>query len=250
MRYLIISDLHANLEGLEAVLKAAADRYDRVICCGDLVGYGPDPNAVVDWVRANAMAAVRGNHDKACCGITDAQEFNAAARAAALWTRERLTPENLAYLRNLTVGPMLVDGFQVVHGSVRDEDEYLFIPDDAQPEFTYLGYPLTFFGHTHLQGGFLRVDNGPVRGIKPVFQPGTASKTLEFREDEQYLLNPGSVGQPRDGDARAAFLIYTREGELGSVEYWRVPYSLNITQAKMLEGGLPHVLALRLSFGR
>ena len=134
MRYLIVSDLHANLESLKAVLSAVENRYDRVVCCGDLVGYGPDPNPVVDWVRANAVAVIRGNHDKACCGVTEAEDFNQVARTAALWTRQRLTAENLAYLRALPAGPLEVDGFQIVHGSVQDEDEYLYNVADARAD--------------------------------------------------------------------------------------------------------------------
>ncbi len=250
MRYLIVSDLHANLEGLQAVLSAAANRYDRVICCGDIVGYGPDPNRVTEWVRENAAAVVRGNHDKACCGIADAQEFNQVARAAALWTRACLTAENLEYLRSLAVGPMEVGGFQIIHGSIQDEDEYIFVAQDAVQDFPYLGCRLTFFGHTHQQGGFERVAGEAVRAIKPSLKSGVASKTLELRERDQYLLNPGSVGQPRDGDSRAAFVIYTSDQGLGMVEYWRVPYDIVATQQKMLQAGLPQVLALRLSFGR
>ena len=250
MRYLIISDLHANLESLEAVLSAVENRYDRVVCCGDLVGYGPDPNAVVEWVRANVAAVIRGNHDKACCGVTEAEDFNQVARTAALWTRQRLTAENLAYLRALPVGPLEVDGFQIVHGSVRDEDEYLFDVADAQPGFPQLGYQLTFFGHTHMQGGFLRHGGGAVRAFQPTSEMGVASQNLDLEEREQYLLNPGSVGQPRDGDNRAAFVIYCRDGEPGQVEYWRVPYDIAATQQKMVEAGLPSVLALRLSLGR
>ena len=250
MRYLIISDLHANLEGLEAVLSAVESRYDRVVCCGDLVGYGPDPNEVVDWVRANVAAVIHGNHDKACCGVTEAEDFNQVARTAALWTRQRLTAENLAYLRALPAGPMEVDGFQMVHGSIRDEDEYLFTLADAQPEFPHLGHQLSFFGHTHMQGGFRRQDGGAARAIYPSFQMGVDSRILDLEEREQYLLNPGSVGQPRDGDNRAAFVIYSREGELGQVEYWRVPYDIAATQKKMLDADLPAVLAQRLSLGR
>ena len=250
MRYLIVSDLHANLEGLQAVLSAVENRYDRVVCCGDLVGYGPDPNAVVDWVRANVVAVIRGNHDKASCGVTDAENFNQLARTAALWTRQQLTPENLAYLRALLVGPLEVDGFQIVHGSVQDEDEYLFNVADARPQFSHLDYQLTFFGHTHMQGGFLHHGGGDVRAVYPSFQMGVASKNLDLEEREQYLLNPGAVGQPRDGDNRAACVIYTRDGELGQVEYWRVPYDIGATQQKMLEAGLPEVLATRLSLGR
>lgn len=250
MRYLIITDLHANLEGLQACLAAAEGRYDTVICCGDIVGYGPDPNAVTDWVRANVVAVVRGNHDKACCGITDAEEFNQAARDAALWTRDCLTPENLEYLRNLPVGPTVVDGFQIVHGSIRDEDEYVFVVQDAAQDFPNLGHQLTFFGHTHLQGGFAQLPDQELRAIRPSYHPGIATLRLEIEENVTYLVNPGSTGQPRDGDSRAAFVIYYPDEGRGLVEYWRVPYEIEATQKKMMSAGLPQVLALRLNFGR
>lgn len=247
LRFFIISDLHANIEGLQAVLEAAEGRYDKIICCGDIVGYGPDPNAVTDWVRKNVAAVVRGNHDKACCGITDAQEFNAAARAAAIWTRECLTGENLSYLRNLAAGPMPVDSFQILHGSIEDEDEYVFVVDDAMHGFPKLGVQVNFFGHTHIQGGFLRVPAG-AQTIRPALGKGIANKSLEVKDPEQYLINPGSTGQPRDGDSRAAFVIYTPEERV--VEYWRAPYNVVATQQKMKNAGLPEVLSLRLSFGR
>ena len=250
MRYLVVSDLHSNLEALEAVLAAARGRYDRVICCGDLVGYGADPNAVVEWVRANAVAVVRGNHDKACCGITDALEFNTAARAAAHWTRAQLTAENMSYLQALPVGPLPIDGFQIVHGSVQDEDDYIFVARDAAEDFPRLGHRLTFFGHTHLQGGFVRVAGGGVLAVEPSFSPGVASQVLELQERDQYLLNAGSVGQPRDADSRAAFATYADDVGFGVVEYWRAPYDIAATQAKMALAGLPDVLIRRLSLGR
>lgn len=250
MRYLVISDLHSNLEALQAVLTAAKDRYERVICCGDLVGYGPDPNPVVDWVRDHAVAVVRGNHDKASCGVTDAEDFNHAARAAALWTRGHLTVENLDYLRALPVGPLLVDGFQIVHGSAQDEDEYIFVAQDAYQDFPMLGHRLTFFGHTHLQGGFVRMGGGLVVTVQPSFRTGLAWQQLELQERDQYLLNPGSVGQPRDGDSRAAFAIYDSGAGLGLVEYWRTPYDFTATQRKMAAANLPEVLSRRLALGR
>lgn len=250
MRYLIISDLHGNFEALEAAVAAADRKYDRVICCGDLVGYGPDPNETVNWVRENAMVVVRGNHDKACCGIDDAGEFNPIARKAAFWTREELTPENLAYLRELPMGPIPMDGFQVAHGSVQDEDEYIFVAQDASLSFPQLERPLTFFGHTHLQGGFVRLGDGPVRTIQLALPKGLVSRPLELHEREQYLLNPGSIGQPRDGDPRAAFSIFDSEPPPGFVEFWRVPYDIAKTQAKMMEAGLPPPLAFRLGLGR
>lgn len=252
MRYLIISDIHGNLEGLEAVLCAAEGRYDQAVCCGDLVGYGPDPNPVTDWVRQNVVAVVRGNHDKACCGIDGAEDFNPAARTAARWTQNRLSDENLTYLRNLPVGPVQLPDFQLVHGSVRDEDEYLFVPQDAVMDFPYLGHRLTFFGHTHRQGGFIRAatSHTRVRAVELHFREGPDSRELELDESDQYLLNPGSVGQPRDGDSRAGFVIYTSDQGCGVVEYWRVPYDIERTQRKMIDAGLPVPLADRLAFGR
>jgi len=250
MRYLIISDLHSNLEALEAAVQAAEGRYDRVVCCGDVVGYGPDPNAVTDWVRQNVVAVVRGNHDKACCGITDAQDFNTVARTAAMWTRERLTGENLEFLRNLPIGPVSVNGFQILHGSIDDEDEYVFVVEDAIHGFPALGHVVNFFGHTHVQGGFLRTAVGGAQTIRPGLDRDLCSKVMELRPDDQYLINPGSTGQPRDGDARAAFCIYDTEPAPGVVEYCRVNYDVAVTQKKMKEAGLPEVLSLRLAFGR
>jgi predicted phosphodiesterase len=253
MRYLIISDLHSNLEALEAVIEATQGRYDRIVCCGDLVGYGADPNATVEWARANVAVIVRGNHDKACCGVTEGQDFNHIARNAAMWTRGQLRPENLAYLRELPSGPILLDGFQMVHGSFTDEDEYLFFADDAALEFPALALPLTFFGHTHLQGGFVRTGPGPVRPIRlsyPQDKTCAASAFLELQEREQYLLNPGSVGQPRDADPRAAFAILDTTSLAWVVEYSRVPYDVARAQAKIRAAGLPSRLADRLAVGR
>jgi predicted phosphodiesterase len=249
MRYLVISDIHSNWEALKAVLEAAEGRYGRILCCGDLVGYGPSPNAVVDWVRANVAAVVRGNHDKASCGISDAQDFNSVARAAALWTRQELSVENMNYLRSLPAGPLLIGGFQIVHGSVHDEDEYVFLPLDAQEDFDRLGYPLTFFGHTHQQGGFVRVAPQRINVVQAPRGAGITSADLELREREQYLLNPGSVGQPRDGDPRAAFAIYD-QGQRGVVEYWRAPYDIAATQCAMARAALPEILIQRLALGR
>ncbi len=247
MRYLIASDIHANLEALEAALAVAEGRYERVICLGDIVGYGADPNAAVEWVRKHAVAVVRGNHDKAGCGITDAQEFNAAARTAALWTRRELTPENLNYLRELPSGPLEVEDFEIVHGSLGDEDEYLLVAGDAAPEFEKLPTQVTFFGHTHLQGGFVSVGQR-VQALKPTFEAGVSSWALEVGERLKCLLNPGSIGQPRDGDSRAAFAIYNSLDRV--LEYWRVPYDIETTQRKMIAAGLPEILAYRLNYGR
>src|SRR5579864_882645 len=131
MRLLVFSDVHANATALEAVLEACAGRWDRAVCLGDIVGYGPDPNEVVERVRSFVSAIVRGNHDKAACGISDLEDFNPVARAAAEWTRSQLLPKNLRYLQSLPPGPLQAEGVALVHGAVEDEDEYVFGGDQA-----------------------------------------------------------------------------------------------------------------------
>ena len=246
MRYLIVSDLHANWQALEAVVREAAGGYDRALCCGDLVGYGADPNLVVDWVRAHCAVVVRGNHDKVSTGQEDLEWFNPVARTSALWTQANLTPENAEYIRSLPKGPVLLDGFQVLHGSPFDEDEYVMAASEAGQAFGYLESRLAFFGHTHVQGGFIW-NHSRVETI-----PGTSkrSRRQEMEVDAEcgYLVNPGSVGQPRDGDPRAAYALY--DSGARTVTYCRVPYDVAAAQEKIQRAGLPGILADRLSKGR
>ncbi len=245
MRYLIISDIHANLEALEAVVADARDAYDEVICCGDVVGYGADPDAAADWVREHARLTVRGNHDKAVAGLSNVEWFNEAAQAATLWTRERLSRTNLDWLAALPQGPLNVDGFQIAHGSPLDEDEYIITAANARRLFPHAGW-LTFIGHTHLQGGFHLHRNG-VREIEPLWEY-ESEKEILLQEDYVNLINPGSVGQPRDHDARAAYAIY--DAERKAVIFRRVPYDIDTAARKILEAGLPEALAYRLRLGR
>jgi predicted phosphodiesterase len=247
MRYLILSDIHANLTALDAVLAAAEGKWERAVCLGDLVGYGPDPNEAIERVRGLDSVVIRGNHDKAIAGLTEAEEFNPIARAAMLWSRERLTSANLEFLAQLQPGPVFVDGFCIVHGSISDEDEYVFVAPQALEELRLAATPLTFFGHTHRQGGFLQ--RGATIGIIN-FDP-TPRKlifTLPIEEGSTYLLNPGSIGQPRDGDPRAAYAIVDTDAR--TVEFWRVPYAISLVQERMLEAQLPEPLIMRLSVGR
>jgi predicted phosphodiesterase len=246
VRYLILSDIHANWEALEAALEHAAGKYDQVLCCGDLVGYGADPNAVTDWVRANAVAVVRGNHDKAAVGLDDLEWFNPVARAAAIWTHRELMPENAVYIRNLPRGPLPLDDFQLVHGSPLDEDEYVLAAADAGLVFGYLETPLTFFGHTHLQGGFIW-NRARVETIgKTPFKE--ERHTLELDGECAYMINPGSIGQPRDNDPRAAYVVYNPEERF--LIYYRLPYDVAKAQEKIRRAGLPTVLADRLAAGK
>lgn len=237
--YLIVSDIHANMEALEAVLADARGQYEGILCLGDLVDYGADPNAAVEWTRANVRAVVRGNHDKACCGEDSLEDYHPAARASAEWTRTVLTPGNLDYLRKLPRGPLRFDDFDLVHGSPEDEDEYLLTPGDAASQRAHIAAQATFFGHTHVQGGFL-LARGGCRRIAP-------QGTLELERDHCYLLNPGSSGQPRDQDPRAAYALYWPRER--AIEYRRVEYDIPAAAAKIRAAGLPEALAARLYVG-
>lgn len=248
MRYLILSDIHSNLEALEKCKELAQGKYNQAICLGDLVGYGPDPNPVIEETRALSDRIIRGNHDKACAGITDADDFNPLARTATLWTRQELTPEHLSFLRDLPPGPVMVDEFQIVHGSPVDEDEYIFGPGEALPTIRKLMTQTVFFGHTHFQGGFLLTPKGRFQPIRCLSKQEGLTSVLTLEEGGRYLVNPGSVGQPRDGDWRAAFAILDEEQRL--VEFYRTPYELPKTQQKMHKAGLPEPLIRRLEFGR
>ena len=246
MRYLILSDIHANLTALDTVLSVARGRWEKAVCLGDLVGYGPDPNEVIDRVRALPAVTIRGNHDKAIAGIEDADEFNPIARNAVLWTRSQLRPENREYLVNLPMGPLTVDGFSIVHGAVHDEDEYVLSPALALDGLRDAPSPVTFFGHTHLQGGFsLRGEDVTLLHFKPT--GGNKFSTLTVEQGTTYLLNPGSIGQPRDGDPRAGFAIADLDRQ--TIEFWRIPYNIEDVQGRMRRAELPEALILRLSFG-
>ncbi len=240
MRFLILSDIHANWEALEGVLASAEGRWDRAVCCGDLVGYGADPNACADWVRKNVSTVIRGNHDRACAGIEDLEWFNPIARAAALWTQETLTSENTEYLRALARGPAELDEFAMVHGSPLDEDEYIVGLEEARELASYLPAPRCFFGHTHIQGGFEYRRNN-LRALVG------GDRVTPLDRDSWYFLNPGSVGQPRDGDPRAAYALFDSDED--RVELVRTPYDIITAQRKILAAGLPEPLALRLDIG-
>jgi len=200
------------------------------------VGYGPEPNRVVDWCRTTNAVVVRGNHDRAAVGLTDLEWFNPVAKFAALWTSSMLTDENRAYLTELPPGPVMVEDFAMVHGSLADEDEYLVDPSDVAGVVP--DQALSFFGHTHLQGGFLLHRNG----VRPVKE-----ESVLVDDTAAYLLNPGSVGQPRDRDPRAAFAIYDFANR--RVDYHRSEYNISLTAQKIVDAGLPEVLGLRLFRG-
>lgn len=247
MRFLVLSDIHSNFTALSATLDAAEGRWEKAICLGDVVGYGPDPNEVVDRVRGLASAIIRGNHDKAAGGMGNLDDLNPVARAAVEWTRAQLRPENLAYVKALPAGPLSTDGLTMVHGAYADEDEYVFAPAQALGSLLAAPHNVIFFGHTHFQGGFAYRDSRLeiIRLQPPPGRPTFAAQRLE--SGTRYMLNPGSIGQPRDGDPRAGFAI--ADLDHGVVEFWRVPYDIQAVQERMRKAGLPEPLALRLAFG-
>jgi predicted phosphodiesterase len=245
MRYLILSDIHANLQALEAVLDAAAStQWDRVVVLGDLVGYGADPNGVVERVRAlDPLAVIRGNHDKAACGLDDGSGFNNVARFAAAWTHDELTDGNRDYLRHLPAGPSAIDALlEICHGAPFDEDYYVFNADDATRALDTAGRPLCLFGHTHVPVVFQRHD-GRLGGFAP-----QGDSELKLGEGVAYLVNPGSVGQPRDGDPRAAYAVLDVDALMLALR--RVDYAVDAAQRRILDAGLPTSLANRLAIGR
>jgi diadenosine tetraphosphatase ApaH/serine/threonine PP2A family protein phosphatase len=246
VRYLILSDVHANLDALEAVLAHAGGRWDRVLVLGDLVGYGAQPDAVVDRLRAlTPEAVIRGNHDKAACGIDDATEFNAVARMAAMWTGQQLTAENRAYLRALPMGPVEIDALtEICHGSPFDEDHYIFDGNDAVMSFEAMERPLCLYGHTHVAAIFRHVDEH-YEGAPP---DPDREVVLPLQRGAQYLVNVGSVGQPRDGDPRAGYGVL--DADERELRLYRVAYRVEEAQRKIIAAGLPASLANRLAVGR
>jgi diadenosine tetraphosphatase ApaH/serine/threonine PP2A family protein phosphatase len=247
MRYLTLSDIHANLEALDTCLAHARSRgFDETLVLGDLVGYGADPNLVVERIQGlSPRAIVRGNHDKVACGIEQAEGFNVVARNAAQWTLDVLTPAHRDWLAALPRGPVAVDELvEICHGSPYDEDAYVFDEGDALRGLKSASRPLCLFGHTHYPVTY-QLANGTLQGAGPA---ADAEARLVLAADARYLLNPGSVGQPRDGDSRAAYAIVDTTRR--HVELFRVEYPIEAAQAKVVAAGLPEVLARRLAAGR
>ncbi len=251
MNILLLSDIHANLEAMEACL-AAAPAFDFVANLGDVVGYGASPNDVIDRCRGLGKIFVRGNHDKAATGLLELDDFNPMAAAAAVWTRDQLTPEHMEWLRSLPQGPIgleRVPTAQLVHGSPGDEDMYVVSIGDALVPLITVDTPITFFGHTHLQGGFF-ANGSSVDGFRPEYRTvGQAeSVALQLKSGTRYMINPGSVGQPRDGDWRAAFAVFDTDSQI--VHFHRTPYNLKAAQDRIFSANLPARLATRLAAGR
>ncbi len=241
MLYAIISDIHSNLEALNAVLEdAQQEGAGAYLCLGDIVGYCADPRPCIDKIRQLPAKIVAGNHDWAVCQKTNIEYFNSHAREAALWTMDQITSEDVKFLSSL---PLVYRGtsFSLVHASLNVPDawEYLFTEEDASYTFELLQEKILFIGHSHVPLIF-------------TLQDGEVGKTqaLDFSLESQtkYIVNVGSVGQPRDRDTRASYCLF--DDEQGSVRFRRVPYDFRKTQSKIRKAGLPEILAVRLEIGR
>ncbi len=239
MKYAVISDIHSNLEALKSTLEVI-DRagVERIICLGDVVGYGASPNECVEIVRRRCEATIMGNHDAAACDEDYPMGFNPIAREAILWTRQVLKAQNRNFLRSL---PAMLDfdEFLVVHGAISDRDRYVFSSYDAIHEFPLMKeHSLCFFGHTHMMVYFELVDDKVGAHVDRQFRLESGAK---------YMVNPGSVGQPRDRDPRAAHLIF--DSDLRIVQFQRVKYDIKAAQDKIIEAGIDSRLAVRLAYG-
>lgn len=241
MRAIIVSDIHSNLAALEAVF-AHARTFDAVWCLGDIVGYGPQPNECIALLREHASWTVAGNHDLAATGGMGVEEFNDAAAAAANWTADQLSVESAAYLKALP--PVVIEGdFTLVHGSLRwPEWEYLLSSEQAQAQFELQTTPYSLVGHSHLPFVFREEPSSP-----PALERAPSGQCTALLE-HRLILNPGSVGQPRDSDPRAGYALY--DSQAGSVTHYRVEYDVEATQSAMRAAGLPSWLIDRLAVGR
>lgn len=241
MRVLVISDIHANLAAFETVMEHAKGQWDKVWCLGDLIGYGPEPNKCVELLQQYDHISLSGNHDWAVLGKLDVNTFNHEARTAIQWTREALTNQTWAYLESLP--SMRVEGiFTLAHASPRQPVwEYILDQHTAAINFEYFETPYCLVGHTHVPVIF------ESKGENEVLSHGPSYDTPVKLNGTRLIINPGSVGQPRDSDPRAAYALLDTESL--TWEYRRIPYPIKVTQDKMQELGMPLRLIKRLEFG-
>jgi diadenosine tetraphosphatase ApaH/serine/threonine PP2A family protein phosphatase len=238
--------MHGNWDAFSAVLEGVdLDSFDSTLVLGDLVGYGASPNQVVEAVQElpPPTYVIRGNHDKVAAGVEGGEYFNPAALRAARWTTAALNDENLRYVRELPEGPVEIEeGLVICHGSPLDEDAYVLSRPDAEEIFDEHSAPVTFFGHTHIPSVFVlregRIEISALSGERV---------SLELDPDARYLLNPGSVGQPRDRDWRASYMIYDSGNRVA--ELFRIEYPIESAQQRIVRADLPMILAERLALG-
>ena len=245
MQYLVFTDIHGNLEAFKKIINFARKRkIDHHLFLGDLVGYGASPNECIQKIRAiTPISMVRGNHDKAVCSEEIVKAFNPIAAAAIVWTQQNLRKKNHNFLCTLKMGPQIVNNdITICHGTPFDEDAYIFGEFDAAEALLHMKTDICFFGHTHFPYVCFE-KNGLVQGIFITEK----FKELKLEKNTRYLVNPGSVGQPRDRNNRAACAIYDSKEK--KIEFFRMDYNIENAQKKILNQRLPPALAERLSLG-
>ena len=245
MRYLIFTDIHGNLEAFIVFLKFAQKyKIDHYLFLGDLVGYGASPNEIIQKLKLlKPISTIRGNHDKAACEIETVQTFNPIAASAIHWTRQNLLKKNLAYLERLKKGPIIInDEISICHGAPFDEDHYIFGEFDAAEAFLHIKTQICFFGHTHFPFVYTEKDHF----VEGTFLTGNSNE-IKIEKGTKYLINPGSIGQPRDRNPRAACAIYDSKSK--KIKFFRLEYDIGEAQRKIIEANLPPALAERLSVG-
>lgn len=242
MRVVVVSDIHSNIVALETVLVAAGS-FDALWCLGDTIGYGPAPNECVAAMMQYADVAISGNHDLACLGKVDLSDFNPDARKANIWNGKQLTPEHRAWLEDLPPMRRMDLRFTIVHASPREPVwEYLLTPAQAMANFSRFSTQVCLIGHSHVQLCFCLNSDGFCERFLP-----KSGQVLKLRDDDRYFINPGSVGQPRDQDPRAAYAVI--DTEAGTVRFNRIEYDIAKTQAQMRAVDLPEALIRRLELG-
>lgn len=266
MKYAILSDIHGNLEALTVVLeKCQEEGAEEYVSLGDIVGYNANPKECLDWMRSlNLVCAVKGNHDEyAAGGDSKIEGFNPHARAAVIWTKSQLSPEDQAWLAALPMRQTLKGTLiTAVHATLDSPDSWGYIFDEhhAADNFSYQFTPLCFIGHSHVPVGFCKkpiasfsdrlissLENWEAANTPESQFKRADSVTVSLDPGHKYLLNVGSVGQPRNRDPRASFAIY--DSDMKTVTRYRLPYDIESAQAKILNAGLPERLASRLALG-
>lgn len=243
MRYAVLSDIHSNLPALRRVLDECARlEIEDFLITGDVVGYGAQPNECCEVIRDLKAVVIRGNHDEAAVSPGKEESFTAAARACILWTREVLSPENREFLEELRPSHQL-PGAHLCHGSLPDPDLYTSLPQEAMRTVEVMEEPLCFLGHTHYSEWYAYRGDGrlPTQHSRP------GGGECPLAADRQYVINSGSVGQPRDGNSQASFAVW--EAEAALVTLHRVSYDIVTAQQRIRDAGLPHNMADRLKYG-
>ncbi|PDW01725.1 metallophosphoesterase family protein [Candidatus Viridilinea mediisalina] len=249
MRILLVSDIHSNIVALEAVLLDAGS-FDQLWCLGDTIGYGPSPNECVDLMRHHAKFAISGNHDMACLGQIDLRDFNPDARNANLWNGEQLTATNHDWLANLAPRIDVDERYLLAHGSPREPVwEYLLSAEAAAANFEVFSQKICFVGHSHVQLGFRQrnVYDRVERFLPDMRHQPPREHVIDLSGGCRFFINPGSVGQPRDQDKRAAYALL--DSDAATLTFMRVEYEIERTQKQMVEHGLPTALIRRLEYG-